>query len=163
MSRLAAILSVASLIATPVLAKEQLGAAEFYWLMDRACAYGDDLSVEMLLRAGADPSGPKDYSAFLKKYNRPYEPSLHLCQAAYGGHTEVVRLLLEAGADPNLPEGEGVTALTIAAERGHAEIVRVLLTAGADTSYRTVHGTAAELAEKNGHKEIAVQIRGHKP
>ena len=137
----------------------QLGPAEFYWLMDRACVAGDELSVAILLKAGADPSGPRDYDAFLKKYNKPWEPSWHLIQASHGGQTAVVRLLLAAGADPNLAEGEGVTALTVAAEKGYLEITQLLLEAGADRNYRTPYGTAAELAMRNGHFEVADAIR----
>jgi len=137
----------------------RLGQAEFYWLMDRACVSGDDISVAMLLKAGAEPSGTQGYGAFLKKYNKPFEPSWHLIQASRGGHAAVVRLLLDAGADPNLVEGEGVTALTEAAALGHLDVVRLLLATAVDTNYRTHEGTAIELATRNGHIEIAEAIR----
>ncbi|MBB5235555.1 ankyrin repeat domain-containing protein [Deinococcus budaensis] len=45
-------------------------------------------------------------------------------------HAEIVRLLLEAGADPNLPDGEGVTALEHARSRGYAAMVHLLKEAG---------------------------------
>lgn len=137
----------------------RLGPAELYWLMDRACSYGDELSVQMLLKAGADPSGLRDYDAFVKKYDLGIEPSLHLTQAARGGHMAVVRMLLAAGADPNIPEGEGVTALTVAAQAGHLEVVKALLAAGADRNYRTPQGTAVELALRSGHTDVADVIR----
>lgn len=48
-------------------------------------------------------------------------------------HTEVVRLLVEkGGADPNLPDGNGVTPLQHARQNGHAEIEEILLDAGAE-------------------------------
>ena len=57
-----------------------------------------------------------------------------LRNAAAGGHIGIVRLLLERGADPNLPE-EGIAprghALHSAVVRGHIEIVRLLLAHGA--------------------------------
>jgi ankyrin repeat protein len=36
-------------------------------------------------------------------------------------HTEVVRLLVEGGADPSIPDGEGVTPLQHAEQRGYFE------------------------------------------
>lgn len=41
-------------------------------------------------------------------------------------HQEIVRLLLEAGADPDLADGDGVRPLTHARNRGQAAIVRLL-------------------------------------
>ncbi len=41
-------------------------------------------------------------------------------------HTEVVRLLVEAGADVNLADGSGVTPLEHARRRGYEEIARIL-------------------------------------
>jgi len=43
---------------------------------------------------------------------------------------ETVRLLLEAGADPSIPEGNGRTARELAVERGYDEIVAVIDAAG---------------------------------
>jgi ankyrin repeat protein len=60
-----------------------------------------------------------------------------LRNAAAGGHMDIVKLLLERGADPNLPE-EGIAprghALHSAVVRGHIEIVKLLLAHGADPS-----------------------------
>ena len=46
-------------------------------------------------------------------------------------HTEVVRLLVEAGADVNLADGNGVTPLAHARQRGFEEITAILENAGA--------------------------------
>ena len=46
-------------------------------------------------------------------------------------HTEVVRLLVEAGADVNLADGSGVSPLEHARQRGHQEMVAILEEAGA--------------------------------
>lgn len=46
-------------------------------------------------------------------------------------HTEVVRLLLDAGADPNLADGGGIRPLAHAREAGRDEIERLLVDAGA--------------------------------
>ena len=46
-------------------------------------------------------------------------------------HQQIVRLLLEAGADPDLADGDGVRPLTHARRRGQAAIVRLLEAADA--------------------------------
>jgi ankyrin repeat protein len=45
-------------------------------------------------------------------------------------HTEVVRLLLEAGADPNLPDGGGTSPLAHARDRGFDAMARLIESAG---------------------------------
>jgi hypothetical protein len=46
-------------------------------------------------------------------------------------HTEVVRLLVEAGADVNLADGSGVSPLAHARQRGYTEMIEILQQAGA--------------------------------
>ena len=46
-------------------------------------------------------------------------------------HAEVVRQLVDAGADVNLADGNGVSPLTHARDRGYEEIVEILEGAGA--------------------------------
>ncbi len=46
-------------------------------------------------------------------------------------HRAVVRALVDAGADVNLPDGSGATPLALARGRGYQEIVRILEKAGA--------------------------------
>jgi ankyrin repeat protein len=43
------------------------------------------------------------------------------------GRLDMVRLLVEAGADMNIQDEDGSTALMCAAEHGHTEIVKHLL------------------------------------
>jgi ankyrin repeat protein len=46
--------------------------------------------------------------------------------AAINGHTEVARLLLDRGADPELEDGDGWTALMLARGHGHTDLVDLL-------------------------------------
>lgn len=46
-------------------------------------------------------------------------------------HTEIVRLLVDAGADVNIPDREGVTPLEHARSRGYTQMVAILEKAGA--------------------------------
>ena len=64
--------------------------------------------------------------------------------AAVFGHTEVVRVLLEAGAAVNWQDAQGSTALHSAAFLGHPEIVAILLQNGADPNVRNSSGATAE-------------------
>ena len=45
-------------------------------------------------------------------------------------HTATVRILLEGGADPQLPDGSGHTPLELAMARGYTEIARLIREAG---------------------------------
>ena len=46
-------------------------------------------------------------------------------------HQEIVRLLIDAGADVNLADADGVSPLAHARQRGQGGIERLLLAAGA--------------------------------
>jgi ankyrin repeat protein len=48
------------------------------------------------------------------------------------GNEEMVRLLVESGADVNIREGKYGTALRGASFRGHANVIRFLLDNGAE-------------------------------
>ncbi|KAG2487525.1 hypothetical protein HYH03_013806 [Edaphochlamys debaryana] len=78
-----------------------------------------------------------------------------LILAAERGHTRVVRLLLEAGADMNAATEGGDTALSLAAAEGHTEVVRLLAEAGADVNAADEEGSAPlAVAAHRGHTEV---------
>ena len=76
----------------------------------------------------------------------PSWPPLHW--AAYHGEGEMLTWLLEKGADPNLEDGRGETALIYSLHDARTWIVRKLLAAGADPEAKDQFGTSAlELVE----------------
>lgn len=93
-------------------------------------AFKGDLARVRALLAG-DPSLANRVDAYNSYYAGCGAP---LKNAALGGHLEIVNLLLDYGADPNLPE-EGIAprghALYSAVAHGHYEIAQLLLTRGA--------------------------------
>lgn len=81
-----------------------------------------------------------------------------LRSAAWGGHNEAVRLLLDAGADVDGCDGEGRTALRAAAWGGHEEVLLTLLDHGAQVDKADCEGrTPLIAAAYMGHRE-AVEI-----
>ena len=62
-------------------------------------------------------------------YEDPHPP---LYSAAQHGYTEVVRLMIEAGADVNIEDFNGETPLYAAIRYNHIDIVKMLLEAGAN-------------------------------
>jgi Ankyrin repeats (3 copies)/Domain of unknown function (DUF4253) len=80
-------------------------------------------------------------------------------QAAFYGHTERVRELLAAGADPN---GQGRGSLSLAAMNGHEEICRILLDAGLDVEGTADDGlTPLMSAASGGHVEVVRLLLEH--
>ena len=63
--------------------------------------------------------------------------------AALCGKTEIVKSLLEAGANPNAEDKDGDTALIEAAKKCKTEVVKLLLEAGADIEAKDKEGKTA--------------------
>ena len=79
-----------------------------------------------------------------------------LLDAARRGEVEVVRSLLDGGADVNAARGDGLTALHAAAERGHLDVAKLLISAGAELDAGTRIGryTPLHLAGRGGHGRV---------
>jgi ankyrin repeat protein len=83
-----------------------------------------------------------------------------LTGAVASGHTEIVKWLLEIGADPNYRYGPGYSPLLTAAANGHLEIVKMLLAHGADLHAKANDGkTALAIAEERKHTAVTDYLR----
>ena len=85
-----------------------------------------------------------------------------LCTAADRGHAEVMRQLLDGGADVNkTTTDDSCMPLFTAAQVGHAEVMRQLLDGGADVNKATTNDSCTPLftAAQVGHAEVARQLR----
>lgn len=105
-----------------------------------ACKAADIALVQKLVSEGAD-------------INQPGK-SGPLFYAAHNGHAELIKWLIENGADANGLNGKNSTPLMAAAQQGRLEAVKILLMAGADSARKnndnmTARGYAANSEKKN--------------
>src|SRR5579872_566329 len=90
---------------------------------------------------------------------------LALSLAADFGHVEIVRLLLDAGEDPNRYNPVGghshTTPLHQAAAKGHDDVVQLLIERGARTDLKDIlwHATPAEWAHHEGKLATEAYLR----
>jgi ankyrin repeat protein len=161
---------LAGCTAMPLSVPSMLG----YTPLQTAVYDNDQAKVRQLLDNGADVRGKGKYG----------DDALSLASSC--GRTEIVKLLLDAGADINrdlngysaikcaaynnhaetvgllLDRGatDGGGALLMASQRGHAETVRLLLNRGIDVNTKNTQGkTALELARENGKTAVVDLIQ----
>jgi ankyrin repeat protein len=107
---------------------------------------GQSAAVAALIAAGADVNHLSDANALSLT-------TLHL--AAIGGDVESVRLLLDAGADPDAQGRLGGTALMWAAFEGSREAAQLLIERGANAELATQDGTTfGAIATQRGWSEF---------
>ena len=70
----------------------------------------------------------------------------------------VINLLLDSGANPNLPTGTGRIPLIIALRSGQADAVKLLLKAGADPNQRDGDGRTPIEAARDGRYPELVKL-----
>ena len=86
-------------------------------------------------------------------------PERHCGGAAYNGHEDVVKILLERGADPDKADIEGLTALSRAVIWNHKDVVKMLINAGADLDKADKKGrTPLHFAAYYADKEMVSQL-----
>jgi hypothetical protein len=113
--------------------------------VDSAVLPGNEAILKLLLAAGMDPHACDRLDG-----------STLLMRAVTLGHSEAVRLLLDAGADVDEPNMYGDTALVEAAAEGNLDMVRLLLDAGATPN---LGFPATALEASHGNAEVARLLR----
>jgi len=94
--------------------------------------------------------------------NFSWHANTPLIKAAENGRIEVVRLLLEKGADVNKHNEGGETPLHYATRGGHIEAMTILLDHGADVSAKgTGCGTPLQWAARSGQTKAAELLLAH--
>ncbi|MEV6395490.1 ankyrin repeat domain-containing protein [Streptomyces sp. NPDC051907] len=135
--------------------------------MSRARMQGVD-TVEQMVRAAADGdeervAGLLDMGVPVDAVNSQHRTALDV--ALWAGHTDVVRLLVGAGADPRQSIGEYSedTPLRFAAGQGMTGVVRLLLDAGVDPDHRlaATRATPLMIAAVEGRTEIVRLLLDH--
>jgi hypothetical protein len=134
--------------------------ARFWGLHFReACISNYDAAITRLALGISDPDS-KAYSVWCEIYwkdefeDNP-EFSTGLIVASYFGHSAVVRLLLDKGADLESKDKEGQTPLSWAARNGNGAVVKLLLDKGADLELKDRYGqTPLSWAARNRYKSV---------
>ena len=112
----------------------------------QATLAGDATAVMSLLAAGTGP-------------DVVYRTNTALTYAARDGHTDIAQALIEAGADVNWIDGEGVTPLILAAFKGHVGIAELLLAHDADITVVDQWGkTALDYALRRSEDDKIAQL-----
>lgn len=137
-----------------------------------AALHGEFESVKSLIRRGARIDlavaaalGNIEDARRLIAGDSPEDRHLALSLAADFGHVEIVRLLLDAGEDPNRYNPVGghshTTPLHQAAGAGHDEVVRLLVERGAKLDLKDIlwRATPADWAGRAGRTEIETYLR----
>lgn len=131
-----------------------------------AVYWGQLAAAQLLLEAGADPNA-STRDSFLKipplGSAIATTPGIPQPSDSEDAVLELVRLLLNRGADVNAQRADGMTALHTAAWRGLGRVAQALLDAGADPAITAAKGahegqTPADTALSQGHLRLAARL-----
>ncbi len=101
------------------------------------------------LDAGADPNEPNESGK---------ETPLTAVSTEAKGNVEIAQLLIERGADVNIKNSEGRTALMYAAERNHIDYMNLLLKEGAEVNVQDYQGMTALMYASESVRLNAVEL-----
>ncbi|WP_310410320.1 ankyrin repeat domain-containing protein [Chamaesiphon sp. OTE_8_metabat_110] len=101
-------------------------------LLMQAGASTAGLESIQLIQAATAGNVDRVRSLLATNVNKDLDRGAAIGNAAAAGHTQIVELLIRAGANVNLRDKLGFTPIASAAYAGYGEIVRLLIDAGAD-------------------------------
>ena len=123
----------------------------------KLCDASKEGDTEMVMKLCKNPV--VDVNVVITLMGQHLNQSTPLIMAARGGHEEVIRVLLKAGAmvnktamlGPQYLPWLGLSPLHFAASFGHSNVVKLLLESGADPNQGS---SALQLAAKKGHHDV---------
>ncbi|MEJ5251855.1 MAG: ankyrin repeat domain-containing protein [Chthonomonadetes bacterium] len=142
--------------------------------MRHAINTGDAQKLREILASGISPNTPNRFGVFSlrlwRKARRCWHNDYAACcgesflhMAVRCGNVEMVQILLDAGADPNVQAGwKKNTPLHEAAREGKQNIAEVLIAGGADVNARDRNGqTPLHIALENGFWDFGFMLVCH--
>nr|XP_020024173.1 ankyrin repeat and SOCS box protein 3 [Castor canadensis] len=149
---------------------------EGFCALHLAVSQGHWKIAQILLEAGADPNtttleettplflavenGQIDVLRLLLRHGASVNGSHSMCgwnslhQASFQGNAEIIKLLLEKGANKECQDDFGITPLFVAAQYGKLESLSILISSGANVNCQALDkATPLFIAAQEGHLE----------
>lgn len=126
-------------------------AQDGFYPLGLAAFFGHLAAVQALIASGADVHAMARNSFKVRPIHA----------AAASRNLEILRAVLEAGADPNMAQQQGFVPLHEAASSGNRAMAELLVRHGANPTLANEAGkTSIDLAIEKGHADLAAWLQG---